>query len=120
MNLGRFSLKTAREMIYGRMTLIKNRAEEMGLKTSVPISGTQEDLFDLEKFLAVNEALHTALNKWGMEKLKAACLIEGDVKGDVVRTRAEVLGSSVDFEEPLEGYPSEGLLTQLRMICPES
>jgi hypothetical protein len=116
-NVGKVSERTAMEMMAGRMQLLKVRAEEMGLQASVPASGTElrKELFEMERFIALNSALDKAMQQWNMHFRVGAAMVDGKVQ-----VRAIVRSETVDFFEELEGFPGEDLMAKLQMINPEN
>jgi hypothetical protein len=123
-NVGQVSDRTVREMMAGRLQLLKVRAEDMGLdKTSVPLSGTglREELFQMEQFIAINNALDKAMSQWGMKFRVGAAMVNGKVQVRAIVNNGDTPSGNetVDFFEELEGFPAEGLMTKLQMINPE-
>lgn len=126
-------IKTAQEMIAGRMALLRNMLEEhqQGYREMLnwndfnmqvqgfAMSADADALFRLEDFAKLNEALVDAMRRWGIVGVRAAVIREGDS----LRVKAIIAGrdapNSVMFEEPPEGFPAEDLMTKLKMIQPE-
>ena len=69
-----------------------------------------------QEFTALNEKLQNNLELWSITTLNVAAI----AVGGIVRVKA-VAGpdNSVEFEEPKEDFPSDQLMTQLRMIAPD-
>lgn len=123
--------KTQEEVIAGKMALLRHKLEaKHGEKwerlftddaMGMNIDGFKGDadagaLFRLQEFVSLNEKLQDELARWNASGLKCAAIAEHGR----VRVKA-VLGpdNAVEFEEPLDGFPSEQLMTQLVMIAPE-
>lgn len=124
--------KTQEEVIAGKMALLRHNLEEKyGSEKwkkmlnwgsmKVHIDGFTGDadasaLFRLQEFVSLNERLQTELERWNITTLNCAAIPEHGI----ARTKA-VVGpdNSVEFEEPLADFPSEQLMTQLRMIAPD-
>lgn len=123
--------KTQQEVIAGRMALLRQKVEnkyderwekmlnwpamKMELKgfNGDPDAGA---LFRLQGFVALNEMLQNAMEHWNITTLNAAAIEENGV----VRVKAIVgPGNDVEFQEPRDGFPSEQMMTQLRMIAPD-
>lgn len=121
--------KTQEEVIAGKMALLRNQLEEKHgwekvlnwEKMGFELKGFDGDadagaLFRLREFVALNERLQNALQEWNITTLNAAAIAENGT----ARVKA-VLGAdnSVEFTEPVDLFPSEQLMTQLRLIAPD-
>lgn len=123
--------KTQEEVIAGKMALLRHNLEgKYGEKWQTMLNWgsfkIQLDgfnggadagaLFRLQEFTALNETLQKHLELWNITTLNAAAIAEHGV----VRVKA-VIGpdNSVEFEEPKSDFPSDQLMTQLRMIAPD-
>lgn len=120
--------KTMMECIAGKMALLRNQlAEAEYYKNmtdwdafSAQLKGfdgmaTADGLFRLEDFAKLNEDLMGAMSQWGCKGVRAAAVrLDGGI-----RVKAIVGNEHVFFDEPGEGFPTEELLTKLRMVAPE-
>jgi hypothetical protein len=123
--------KTQEEVIAGKMALLRHRLEEKhgdGWEKmlnwgsfKIQLEGFNGDadagaLFRLQEFTALNETLQKHLELWNITTLNAAAIAEHGM----VRVKA-VIGpdNSVEFDEPKADFPSDQLMTQLRMIAPD-
>lgn len=102
--------KTLAEMVAGRMQIVKARLEAGEI---VDVNEDPQLLFKLKDFMETNEYFREKLTEWGLPKLRAAAV---RVDANTYRVNAITPAGSVIFDEPVEGFPSEELLTKLRMI----
>lgn len=122
-------------MIAGRMALLRNKLEgeqeayremlnwnDFNMQVQgFAASADADAMFRLEDFAKLNEDLVTAMQKWGIERVRAAVIREGNglkIKA-IVRTSDLPEPQHVMFEEPSEGFPSEDLMARLKMIEPD-
>lgn len=123
--------KTQEEVVAGKMALLRHKLEEKhgdGWEKmlnwgsfKIQLQGFNGDadagaLFRLQEFTALNETLRKHLELWSITTLNAAAIAEDGV----VRVKA-VIGpnNSVEFTETKAEFPSDQLMTQLRMVAPD-
>ena len=109
------SADTRKEMVAGKLQLLKNKLEDnigLPLKDEVSIKAT---IFRLEDFIGVNEKLMLSMKVWHIRNMKVAAMV--DLSSDRIHVRVNTPQGNVDMYEPRVGFPSEELMTKLRMIA---
>jgi hypothetical protein len=98
-------------MLVGRLTLLQQRKDA---GEDVQVSNDPHMLFKLKDFMDVNNSFKEQLKAWGIGGIRAAAV---RIDENTLRVKAITPAGSVLFDEPSEGFPSEELMTKLRMIA---
>ena len=118
--------RTRTEMMAGKMRLLQQQSENEHLDwkefgnevVGMASTATADAMFRLEEFMKLNEALTNEMARWNIKNVRAAVVHECTAGTDICRVKAITSQGTVMFEEPLEGFPAEDLMTKLQMINP--